>query len=652
MSSLRSRACLVTALLLLILPLPSLSPRSVQANPPALDQRLPERVEHVYTALAKAFSPDRAMEIVTFMSRSWRLAGNPAFEASQELIARRLDEAGFRAVASAAEADSVVRSPESEVRSRGGVTPGAGLRTPQDKKRVGYQWYEQFATTMPAWEPVAATLAVNDSVELDMSRPLDRVSLCINSFSTPAGGVRAPLVLVGRGVDPADYANVEVRGKIVLGEADARRLSDMAIRQRGALGVLSTAAAGYTKPNDTPDLVQWSGIPYDEALHAFGFKISRRLAARLKERLAAGPVMLKVDITTRFHPRPNRTLVAEIPGRTRPDERVVLVAHVQEPGANDNASGCATLLEVARSLAAATARGAIPPPARTLTFLWGDEISESRQWLTADPSRAGTVRYAFSLDMTGEDVTKTGGTFLIEKQPDPSAVWLRPSDPHTEWGSSRVAAETLKGNLLNDLHLAICLRRARDTGWVVKTNPYEGGSDHSVFLASGVPALLDWHFTDRYYHTNLDAPDTTSPTEMANVGIAVGTTAWLLAAANDRDAAAVVDLVEQAALARLALEARQSAEALVQVQGAAEARAKEEALFSAWQKWYVEALQSVLVLPARTASAGASGRSPLQRRVDQAIERVRAAKLTLPPSTATAAASTSARRSPSASGAC
>ena len=46
----------------------------------------------------------------------------------------------------------------------------------------------------------------------------------------------------------------------------------------------------------------------------------------------------------------------------------------------------------------------------------------------------------FALDMTGEDTEKTGGTFLIEKQADPSAVWARPSDPHTEWGAARCAS--------------------------------------------------------------------------------------------------------------------------------------------------------------------------------------------------------------------
>lgn len=34
--------------------------------------------------------------------------------------------------------------------------------------------------------------------------------------------------------------------------------------------------------------------------------------------------------------------------------------------------------------------------------------------------------------------------------------------------------------------------------------PYEGGSDHSRFLAQNVPALLTWHFTDYTYHSSVD----------------------------------------------------------------------------------------------------------------------------------------------------
>ncbi len=617
-----SRAGLVSALLLMIALQPSAAfrtggPRGRTAGPraearglqavetdrvaaarasgvPALDRWIPSRALRVYATLARAFSRNRAMEVVRFMAPLWRLPGNPAFEASQDRIRRDLARAGFRE---------------------------APRPRPASRVRSASQWFEEFANPTPAWEPVSATISSDEGTELDMARPLDRVSLCINSFSTPPGGVRAPLVVVGRGTTASDYEGIDVRGKIVLGEVDARRLFEAAVRQRGAIGVLSTAAAAYTRPQETPDIVQWSGIPYDESLRAFGFKISPRLANRLKERLAAGPVTLAVEIASRFHRRPNRTLVAEIPGRTRPGDRIVLVAHVQEPGANDNASGCATLLEIARGLATGIARGAIPRPARTITFLWGDEIAASRQWLRASADRAAGVRYAFSLDMTGEDATKTGGSFLIEKQPDPSAVWVRPSDPHTEWGSSAVEADSLKGSLLNDLHLAFCLRRAREAGWVVKANPYEGGSDHSVFLAAGVPALLDWHFTDRYYHTNLDTPDKTSAGEMANVGSAVGATAWLLASSNARDAAAVCALVEQAALARLDLEARQSKIAIDAATDASAAREREQTIFAAWQKWYVEALKSALDLPA------AGGTGALRGRVNRAIARVRAKRM-------------------------
>ena len=74
-------------------------------------------------------------------------------------------------------------------------------------------------------------------------------------------------------------------------------------------------------------------------------------------------------------------------------------------------------------------------------------------------------------------------------------------------------------------HLAICRRRAQDTGWVLKMNPYEGGSDHTEFKNAGIPSLLNWHFyADRFYHTNLDRPeDTISAAEMVNVGAAVAT---------------------------------------------------------------------------------------------------------------------------------
>jgi hypothetical protein len=560
---------------------------------------LPGRVESVYRALDVRFREQNALGVVVFMDRFWRVGGNPGFDAIVDRLRADLQRAGFhdRSLAAA------------------------------DESRL---WVDEFPNGSRGWDYRTGTLSL---VELDggfdvlLTRDRDRVSLCINSFSTPPGGVTAPLVDVGVGVSESDYAGKDVRGAVVLGDGPVGRLWRQAVRQRGALGVISTAVEPYIRPaspasfahDDQWDVFQWDAVPYDESRRSFGFKASLRAARRMRSRLRQGPTSVKVQIESTFYDGPLRTLVAEIPGRVHPDERIVMGAHVQEPGANDNASGCGSLSELARALEEAIRAGAIPPPARTLTFIWGDEIRASRQWIRDHPDEAKGVQYMFALDMTGEDVGKTGGTFLVEKQPDPSAVWPRPSDPHTEWGSSSVKAESLRGSLLNDLHLAVCLRRSRDTGWAVRTNPYEGGSDHTVFVQAGIPALLDWHFTDRYYHTNLDRPDKTSAAEMKHVGVAVGTSAWWLASANDAEASAVVDLLSDAADARFTLERNQGRDLVARAPDRQAAETVEQLVFDAWKRWYLEAQESVRRLPVGPASGA------LQARIDDAVARVRGA---------------------------
>ena len=518
--------------------------------PPPQPAPLPGGAERGYAALAPRVDGAVAMDVVTFMDRYWRVAGNPGFDASVDYIRDGLRKAGVTA-----------RVEEFAPPQDSG--PGARGR---------------------GWDYQAATISFADSGEVLLSRERDRVSLCINSFST-AGVVEAPLIDVGAG-RPADYAGRDLKGAVVLGSASVGSLWQQAVKARGAIGVISTAIAPYIRPEDPAqfpfpdqwDVFQWGSVPYDEGAKAFGFKASLRAAGKMRDRLKTGAVQVKVEVRSTFYDGPSRYVVAEIPGTSRPDERIVMVAHIQEPGANDDGSGCGTLYALVLALQKAIAAKALPPPGRTLTFIWGDENRASRHWLSSHASRARGVQYMFSLDMTGEDVGKTGGTFLIEKQADPSAVWPRPSDPHTAWGAGEVKAEELVGSLLNDVHLAICRRRAQDTGWVVKTNPYEGGSDHTEFKNVMIPSLLNWHFTDRFYHTNLDRPDKTSAAEMVNVGAAVATSAWFLASASDADAIATVEVVARAAEARLALETSQGAT---------------EVIVAAWRKWYAEALDSV-----------------------------------------------------------
>ncbi|MEP6916930.1 MAG: M28 family peptidase, partial [Acidobacteriota bacterium] len=379
------------------------------AATPAPPTALPATAERAYRAVAGRFKREDALEIVAFMDRYWRLAGNPGFNASIDHIRDRLIAAGFET--SPSNTAATVRVDEFPNGSRG-------------------------------WDYRTGTLAFDGSSEPPLlSRPQDRVSLAINSFPTPADGLRAPLVDVGRGTD-ADYAGKDIKGAVVIGDAPLGRLWSDAVKKRGAAGVVSTEIAPYIRAADpgamSPaqrDVLQWGSVPYDAAARAFGFKASWLAADRMRQRLKQGTVNVRVSIDATFYDGPNRTLVAEIRGRSAASERIVMVAHVQEPGANDDGSGCGTLYGLARSLLEAIKSGALPVPDRTLTFMWVDEVRGSRQWITSHPSEARGVQYMFAMDMTGEDTSRTGGTFLIEKQADPSAVWPRPSDPHTEWGA-------------------------------------------------------------------------------------------------------------------------------------------------------------------------------------------------------------------------
>ncbi len=541
---------------------------------------LPSRVDRITAALDARFSQPRAMSLVTFMDQHWRLAGNPGFNASIDEISRRLTAAGF-------------------VSNQAAASP--------------HFWVENYPAASPGWDYSVGRLAIagasGQPETTVLSETAQRDSLCINSFSTPSGGVTAALVDVGRGGRSSDYVGKSLQGAIVLGDAPPATLWQEAVIGHGAAGVISTSLGDYVRPDDVGmpekpkdqwNVLQWGSVPYDPVRRAFGFKATPQAAAALRARLAAGPVTLHVQIQSSFTPGPDRTLIAEIPGSSHPDQRIVMAAHLQEPGANDDGSGCATLLGMAAALRQAIAEGAVTPPARTLTFMWVDEIRGSRRWLSDHPDEAAGVQYMLSLDMTGEDTSKTGGTFLIEKGPDPSATWVDPADPHTEWYSPGSTPPALAGSLLNDLHLAICEHDGRRTGWVVRTNPYEGGSDHTVYIEDGIPALLNWHFPDRYYHTNLDRPEKTSPLEMQRVAVATATTAELLASATSADALAVERLIQSAAEQRLALEAREAAQAIGAAKNpmaAGTVRLEHRQIETAWRLWYIDALDSVRKLP-------------------------------------------------------
>lgn len=533
--------------------------------PQSAAQSPPPAVARLFSVVRPEYSGDKALATVAFVEQRWRWPGNRGFEESIDHIAGELKRAGF--------VEETAAGPTDRLTFRIDSRP----------------------MTNAAWEPIDASLTIGGASTPVLQFATNRNMLAVNSSSTPAGGVEAEVVSVGKG-DAASLDRVSLAGKIAFGEMPVGRLFTEA-RRRGAIGVLAYSMPAYTKPEIHRTSIQFSSISADSTAKAWGLLLSYDAREALRRALAAGPVRARVMTQSRFSRGVERTVIAEVRGLVRPNERFVFSAHVQEPGANDNASGVGAQVEMARVAATLVKTGALDPR-RSITFLWGNEIAATRRYL-ADRGRAATVRWGVSLDMVGEDTEKTGGTFLIEKMPDPSAVWTRGEDRHSEWGGEPLRVDQLTPHFFNDFVLRRCLDQAAVTGWVVRMNPYEGGSDHVPFLDAKKPGLLFWHFTDVFYHTDNDRLPNVSPRELANVGVSALVSALTLATADGPTTRLLIGEVQRAAVARLDAEAALS-RAAVSAGGDA---AKERLILETWTDWYRGAIRSMAEIEVGGSSA-------------------------------------------------
>ena len=134
---------------------------------------------------------------------------------------------------------------------------------------------------------------------------------------------------------------------------------------------------------------------------------------------------------------------------------------------------------------------------------------------------------------------------------------------------------------------------------MVKTNPFEGGSDHTAYLNNGKPGVLFWHFTDQFYHTDGDRIDMVSPTTLQNTATAALVSGLVLTSADGAAARAIIAELQRAALARLETEATLGKESISNGGD----QAKERHIIEVWGKWYVDAIQTASDIELGGASA-------------------------------------------------
>jgi hypothetical protein len=214
------------------------------------------------------------------------------------------------------------------------------------------------------------------------------------SASTPASGLEAEVLAVGTGDEEAfAEAGSRARGRWLLVHTEPMRtIEDLfkeylatpgifdRARQAGAAGVLWTS-------NRPGRLLYRHNATLDGSLVALpAALVEREGALRLGRSLAAGRTLrlrltLLADVKDEA---PAQNVVAELRGREKPDEVVILGAHLDSwdlgRGALDNGCNAALVIDVARQ-AAALARAGIRPR-RSLRFVLytGEEAGLFGSW--------------------------------------------------------------------------------------------------------------------------------------------------------------------------------------------------------------------------------------------------------------------------------
>lgn len=351
------------------------------------------------------------------------------------------------------------------------------IRLPADGRTAHGGW------VLPlAWSARAARLELLDpadggtSLLADWSRCPHHLGMW--SAPTPRGGVTAELVPIAR-ID----AGESPKGRIILldGGPDVERI--MALQRAGAHGVLIDWVRlykGIREEQDVEDAVsylnysqpQWQVPARDRG---FSFAVSPRTGKRLRALLAQGPVRLHASVEAELGEGELPVITGRLRGRT--GQEILVTGHIDEPGANDNASGPMLSLGIARALAAQARRGWLPE--RGLRFFFSIEARAVNALMNIKPGLFGGGVWGLNLDMHGCDPARVRPKLEFDPNGPPLPDPLQPL-------------------------LSRILPKMRGRKWRVGPMVDDNNMGDP---AVGVPTTVLCQGPDLTYHTSLDTPE-------------------------------------------------------------------------------------------------------------------------------------------------
>ena len=495
-------------------------------------QKPPLLPEKDVAALANELSGETAKRNLEGIARFHRQRGSQGFHEAAELVAERARAYGLSEVA-------ILQFP-----ADGKIFYGTQRSRPAWDAEVGELSQISFESSRLCRDEleelhkkgIVGVAMVCLNVNLLASYEAMPIGLAEDSESAE---VTADLADVGEGTKESDYAGKDVKAKIVLASAQPEAVQDLAVGKFGAVGIVSYAQNQKTAWwGEDENLIRWGHLETFSEHKTFGFMVSLRAARAMKERLARGEkIRLHAVVKAGKHPGNYEVVTATIPGADAKlkEEEIAFSCHLdhQRPGANDNATGCVTILEVARTLQKLISEGTLARPARTIRFIWPPEIEGTITLLNAKPEFAKRVKAVVHMDMVGGG-PETKAVFHITRGP-----MSLPSFVHdVAWAFAEwVNEESYKFAATGKADYPMVAPEGGKEPLRAEYSPFTMGSDHDVYQDSsfGIPAIYLNDWPDRYIHTNFDTAANIDPTKLKRAAFIGAASGYFLALMTDAE---------------------------------------------------------------------------------------------------------------------
>jgi aminopeptidase YwaD len=368
--------------------------------------------------------------------------------------------------------------------------------------------------------------------------------------------VTAELVWVGEGrIDDIEEANVS--GKIVFTSGNISMVHSLAIG-KGALGVISYESP---RPLQVPLAIPISGIGGRRGGTTnakFGFFLPPREGIVLRDRLM-GREKITVHAVVQVQNLDYKQQVPSciIKGTDPGAGEVIFSAHLFEGyvkmGANDDLSGCAAILEIARMFNAMINEGRIERPKRTIRFIWAPEFSGTAPWVVENKEIMKKTLCNINLDMVGLWLLKSQSFLCMHRTTYGNAHYI--NDVMQNYydfvglGNRAGLAVSGRGGFIK----RIVAPTGSDDPFYYAIDDHYGSSDHEVFNDWGVqvPGIMMITWPDLYYHTSQDIAEKCDPTELKRVCFIGAAAAYTIANADETTATRIAGEVTGNASARI-----------------------------------------------------------------------------------------------------